>query len=48
MAVEITNALKKLDSEDPLKYDFAMCHYGISGLCGSGREDNKCKDCLLK
>jgi len=43
-AVEITNALRKLDPQDPLKYDFAMCHYGISGLCGEG----KCKDCLLK
>jgi len=43
-AVEITKALKKLDPQDPLKYDFAMCHYGISGLCGAG----KCKDCLLK
>lgn len=48
MAVEITNALKKLDSEDPLKYDFAMCHYGISGLCSSKRGDDKCKECLLK
>jgi uncharacterized protein (TIGR02757 family) len=34
MAVEITKSLRKLDPEDPLKYDFAMCHYGISGLCG--------------
>jgi len=48
MAVEITSALKKLDSEDPLKYDFAMCHYGISGLCSSKRGDDKCKGCLLK
>ncbi|MFA4829418.1 MAG: TIGR02757 family protein [Thermodesulfovibrionales bacterium] len=49
-AVEITDALKKLDPEDPLKYDFAMCHYGISGLCGpkpSG-ENAGCKRCVLK
>lgn len=49
-AVEITEALKKLDPEDPLKYDFAMCHYGISGLCGpkpSG-ENTGCKRCILK
>jgi uncharacterized protein (TIGR02757 family) len=32
-AKEITESLKKLDPEDPLKYDFALCHQGISGLC---------------
>jgi len=50
MAVEITNALKKLDSDDPLKYDFAMCHYGISGLCSSKDDikDIRCVKCLLK
>lgn len=49
-AVEITEALKKLDPEDPLKYDFAMCHHGIAGLCGpkpSG-ENAACKKCILK
>ena len=50
MAVEITNALKKLDPEDPLKYDFAMCHYGIAGLCSSKDDikDSRCRKCLLK
>ncbi|MDP3261057.1 MAG: TIGR02757 family protein [Thermodesulfovibrionales bacterium] len=49
-AVEITNALKKLDSDDPLKYDFAMCHYGIAGLCSSKDDikDSRCRKCLLK
>jgi uncharacterized protein (TIGR02757 family) len=32
-AKEITESLKKLDPEDPLKYDFALCHQGMSGLC---------------
>lgn len=32
-AKEITESLKKLDSKDPLKYDFALCHQGISGIC---------------
>lgn len=35
MAEEITGALKLLDPEDPLKYDFALCHQGISGVCSS-------------
>lgn len=28
-ALEITECLKKFDSEDPLKYDFAICHLGM-------------------
>jgi uncharacterized protein (TIGR02757 family) len=43
MAVEITESLKKFDSEDPLKYDFALCHQGISKLCSA----KKCGDCRL-
>jgi len=33
MAVEITENLKRLDPADPLKYDFALCHQGIIGIC---------------
>lgn len=44
MAVEITGALKALDAQDPLKYDFALCHQGISGLCRA----RGCKECALK
>ncbi len=33
MAEEITESLRVLDPEDPLKYDFALCHQGIMGLC---------------
>ncbi len=32
MAEEITNNLKKYDSQDPVKYDFAICHIGIRKL----------------
>lgn len=42
-AVEITEALKKFDARDPLKYDFALCHRGIMGLCGK----NRCRECGL-
>ena len=45
-AVEITEALKKFDPEDPLKYDFALCHHGISGVC---REQKSlgCRECAF-
>ncbi|MCE5311965.1 MAG: TIGR02757 family protein [Nitrospiraceae bacterium] len=42
-AVEITDALKNMDSEDPLKYDFALCHQGISRVC----EKSGCSECRL-
>lgn len=43
-ALEITASLRKLDPKDPLKYDFALCHRGISGLCSP----NQCDECELK
>jgi len=46
-AVEITEALKKFDQEDPLKYDFALCHHGISGVCKGRRENKACKECVF-
>jgi uncharacterized protein (TIGR02757 family) len=32
-AVEITHALKQLDPEDPLRYDYPLSHIGIDGKC---------------
>ena len=48
-AVEITEALKELNPEDPLKYDFALCHHGISGMCTSKSKglENNCTGCAL-
>ncbi|HYQ48198.1 MAG TPA: TIGR02757 family protein [Thermodesulfovibrionales bacterium] len=45
-AVEITEALRQLDPEDPLKYDFALCHHGISGLC-KGVSGDGCRECAF-
>jgi uncharacterized protein (TIGR02757 family) len=42
-AAEITESLKAIDPEDPLKYDFALCHQGIAKICSAGR----CKECNL-
>ena len=33
MAREITAALRRLDPLDPVKYDFSICHLGISEGC---------------
>ena len=36
MAVDITATLRRLAPEDPVRYDFAMCHLGMMGACGFG------------
>lgn len=47
MAVEITGALKRFDPEDPLKYDFALCHHGISGVCKGNKDPGACRSCVF-
>jgi uncharacterized protein (TIGR02757 family) len=37
MASDITASLRRLDPEDPVKYDFAMCHIGMMNACGFSR-----------
>jgi uncharacterized protein (TIGR02757 family) len=47
-AQEITDALKRFDPQDPLKYDLFLCHVvGIGGGC-TGKRSAVCeKECLL-
>ncbi len=47
MAIEITDNLKMLEREDPLKYDFVLCHLGISKGCRGKYESEICPECLL-
>ena len=37
MARDITAALGRLDPDDPVKYDFALCHLGMMNACGFNR-----------
>lgn len=46
MAREITAALRKLDPLDPAKYDFSICHLGISEKC-DGKDLTKCLTCAI-
>ena len=48
MALDITNSLKKLNHEDPLRYDFALCHLGIAGDCPRKRDAMKCVKCPIQ
>ncbi len=47
-AEEITARLRELDPDDPVKYDFALCHLGVSRQCPSRRDPELCAECVLK
>jgi uncharacterized protein (TIGR02757 family) len=46
MAREITANLRRFDHDDPVKYDFPLCHLGISEGCG-GRDRLRCPACPI-
>ena len=46
MAREITAALRRLDSVDPVKYDFSIAHLGISEGC-DGKDNTHCQTCPI-
>lgn len=47
-AVEVRDHLAQLDPDDPLKYDFALCHMGISGQCPRRRDPSICASCPIE
>jgi len=47
MALDITRQLRALDAEDPMQYDFALCHLGIAGDCPRKRNLSKCAKCPI-
>jgi uncharacterized protein (TIGR02757 family) len=48
MAEEITTALRTFDPDDPVKYDFALCHTRMAGDCRDRRDAVVCAPCGLK
>jgi uncharacterized protein (TIGR02757 family) len=46
MAQEITDSLRRFDPADPVKYDFSLCHLGISEGC-DGKNPEKCLKCAV-
>ena len=44
MARDITNALRRFDPADPVKYDFSLCHMSMMDQCGftTSRGDELC------
>lgn len=46
-AEEITASLRQIDPVDPVRYDFALCHLGMSGACPQRRQRENCEQCPL-
>jgi uncharacterized protein (TIGR02757 family) len=44
----LTDRLAKLDPDDPVRYDFALCRLGILDLCSRVRRKESCDICLLR
>ena len=44
MASEITGALRAVDANDPVRYDFSLCHLSMMGACGfrTKQKDSQC------
>jgi uncharacterized protein (TIGR02757 family) len=47
-AEEVTAALRVADPLDPVRFDFALCHLGMSGHCPPRRAPERCAACGLK
>ncbi len=46
-AEEITAGLRLVDPDDPVRYDFALCHLGMSGGCPARLTTAHCAACPL-
>ncbi|MBX5482580.1 MAG: TIGR02757 family protein [Myxococcaceae bacterium] len=46
-AEEITASLRRIDPEDPVRFDFPLCHFGMSGACPARPVAENCARCVL-
>jgi len=46
-AEEVTAALRAVDPVDPVRFDFPLCHLGMSGGCPPRRDAESCRRCPL-
>ncbi len=47
-ALEITGNLARIDGADPVRFDFALCHHGMSGVCTPRARVEACRSCELR
>jgi len=47
-AEDITANLRRIDPADPVRYDFVLCHHGMSGACPPRARPELCARCVLR
>jgi uncharacterized protein (TIGR02757 family) len=47
-AEEVTAGLRIADPDDPVRFDFALCHLGMSGGCPPRPTPERCAACVLR
>lgn len=45
---EITFALRRFDADDPVRFDFPLCHLGMLQRCPSRRDPVRCEGCGIQ
>ncbi len=45
---EVSETLRRIDPIDPIRFDFVLCHTGISGDCPKERELSVCGPCSVR
>jgi len=45
---EVSEALRRIDPLDPIRFDFVLCHTGISGDCPKERDMSVCGPCSVR
>jgi len=45
---EVTEALRRVDPIDPTRFDFVLCHTGVSGDCPKERDMSICGPCVVR
>ena len=45
---EVTASLRRIDPADPIRFDFVLCHTGISGDCPKRRDIAVCGPCAVR
>lgn len=47
-AEDVTENLRRIDAEDPVRFDFVLCHHGMSGACPPRPRVELCQVCALR
>ncbi len=48
MVEDVTQSLRLLSAGDPLRFDFALCHFGMSGDCPATPRQDNCRRCMFQ